>query len=89
MERKTPKIRTDHICPPIPTRFCDWQAVYDNDEPNENGSMPAGYGNTKDEAIRDLIINYPRSGNICLQCHKPFFDGDTCAFGGCPNGGDF
>lgn len=55
-----PKIRTDFIYPPIPIRSCDWQAVYADDEPNENGSMAAGQGATETEAILDLIENHPR-----------------------------
>lgn len=30
-----------------------------------------------------------RSGDLCSACKKPFFDGGTCGFGGCPLGGDF
>jgi hypothetical protein len=88
MERKSPKIRTEHVYPPIPIRTMDWQAVYDNDEPNDAGGMASGHGRTEAEAIRDLMDNHPRSGNPCPSCHKPFFDGDTCTMGGCPMGGD-
>ncbi len=43
----------------------------------------------EEAAIRDLIVNHPRSGNPCTACGTPFFDGDTCGRGGCPCGGDF
>jgi hypothetical protein len=87
-ERKVPKIRTDNVYPPIPVRMFDWQAVYDDDEPDDDGHMAAGHGATEAEAIRDLMDNHPRSGNPCAHCKKPFFFGDTCTMGGCPCGGD-
>lgn len=55
-----PKIRTDFIYPPIPIRSFDWQAVYDNDEPDDEGRMAHGNGATETEAIVDLIENHPR-----------------------------
>lgn len=88
-QRKIPKIISTHVYPPIPIRTMDWQAHYDNDEPDDDGRMDAGHGATEEEAIRDLTDNYPRSGNVCRACNKPFFFGDTCNMGGCPNGGDF
>lgn len=85
MERKSPKIKTEHVYPPIPVRHMDWLAWYDGEEDEQ---MPHGSGATEKEAIRDLMDNHPRSGNPCTACGKPFFDGDTCGMGGCPNGGD-
>lgn len=82
-DRKPPKIVTEHVYPPIPVRFMDWVAHYDDPE------GPSGRGTTEAEAIRDLMDNHPRSGNPCSECGKPFFDGDTCSRGGCPMGGDF
>jgi hypothetical protein len=84
--RKSPLIRTTHVYPPIPIRQFDWQAWYDGEEDEQ---MDTGSGSTEENAIRDLIINHPRSGNPCTACGKPFFDGDTCSRGGCPCGGDF
>ena len=85
-ERKSPKIVTEHVRPPIPTRFFDWAAYYDNELDEQ---CATGRGATPEEAVRDLITNHPRSGNPCPSCGKPFFDGDTCGKGGCPMGGDF
>lgn len=87
--RKVPKIVTTHVYPPIPIRTMDWQAHYDDDEPNDDGQMATGHGRTSEEAIEDLLVNHPRSGNVCRACNVPFFDEDTCTRGGCPNGGDF
>ena len=56
-----PKINTVFVYPPIPMRHLDWLAYYDNDEPNDNGSMAAGYGATEQEAIDDLLENHPRN----------------------------
>lgn len=88
MERKPLKIRTENIYPPIPIRTMDWQATYDDDEPNDAGGMACGHGRTEAEAINDLVTNYPRSGAPCPSCKEPFFFGDTCSMGGCPCGGD-
>lgn len=49
------KIITSHQRPPIPTRKVDWVAFYDGEE--ERGEY--GYGETEEEAIVDLIENYP------------------------------
>lgn len=54
------KIITDFIYPPIPIRQFDWQAIYDDDEPNDAGGMARGHGRTEAEAIADLIENFPR-----------------------------
>lgn len=47
------KIIVTHVCPPIPTRSCDWQATWDGME--EDG--PSGHGATRAEAINDLFDN--------------------------------
>ena len=86
--RKPAKVVTQFVYPPIPIRTMDWQAHYDNDEPDDNGQMDCGHGKTEREAIHDLLTNYPRSGAPCPACGVPFFFGDTCAKGGCPCGGD-
>jgi hypothetical protein len=49
------KIITTCIYPPIPVRNLDWVAYYDGDE--ESGRY--GYGETEQEAIKDLTDNYP------------------------------
>ena len=53
------KVVTTSVYPPIPSRSFDWQAHYDNDEPNADGQMAAGHGPTEAAAIADLIDNYP------------------------------
>lgn len=53
------KVNIEHLFPPIPRRDFDYRATYDGDEPNDNGQMAAGYGATKEEAINDLLLNYP------------------------------
>ena len=85
MTRKSPKIITTDVYPPIPVRNLDWQAHYEGEEDEQ---MDVGHGVTEEDAIRDLMINHPRSGNPCPNCGKPFWDGDTCSKGGCPMGGD-
>lgn len=55
-----PKIKTDFWLKPIPIRTSDWLAFYDGNEPNDNGHMAFGEGETETQAIADLITNYPR-----------------------------
>lgn len=62
------KIITTFVYPPIPIRTCDWQAVYDGDEPNDNGYMPIGHGRTEVDAINDLVQNFPRENVECPDC---------------------
>lgn len=45
----------DFIYPPIPIRQFDWQATWDNDEPDDNGNMLCGHGRTPLDAIVDLL----------------------------------
>jgi hypothetical protein len=47
------KIVTDCVCPPIPTRKFDWNAV-DADTYDGEG-CPIGRGETEQEAIADLL----------------------------------
>lgn len=54
----SPRIKTEHVYPPIPVRSCDWSAWYDGYE--EGG--PSGSGSTEAEAIRDLIENQAAPG---------------------------
>ena len=49
------KIITHNEFPPIPIRSFDWMATYDNYEPGS----PIGYGATEQEAIADLVENFP------------------------------
>ena len=56
------KINTQYIFPPIPVRTMDWCATYDSydgapDSPNRG---EIGYGETEQEAIDDLVNNFPR-----------------------------
>lgn len=53
------KIVTSFVFPPIPTRDNDWQAIFDGDEPDDNGNMRfVGRGTTEAEAIGDLITQF-------------------------------
>lgn len=47
-----------HVYPPIPVRNFDWSAHFENDEPNDAGSMLIGYGKTAPEALADLLDNF-------------------------------
>ena len=51
------KIVVRHILPPIPTRKFDYMAFYVDEE--EYGEY--GYGTTEQEAIEDLVAEYPLS----------------------------
>ena len=58
----TARIIATPIYPPIPVNTHDWSATYDDydgaeDAPNRSH---IGYGRTEQEAIQDLIENYPR-----------------------------
>lgn len=55
-----PPIRTDFVHPPVPFRHFDWLAVYDSDEPDDDGRMVYGSGVTETDAVTDLIENHPR-----------------------------
>jgi len=55
-----PKIVTQFVNPPIPVRSMDWQAHYDDDEPDDNGRMAVGHGATEQDAIDDLTEHHPR-----------------------------
>jgi DnaJ-class molecular chaperone len=61
-----PIIRTEYWAKPIPLRQFDWIAFYDNDEPNDSGGMSTGEGRTEQEAINDLLTNYPPP---CVDCN--------------------
>jgi hypothetical protein len=45
------KIITNYAYPPIPIRQFDWSAITDNYE----AGSPIGYGETKDQAVADLL----------------------------------
>lgn len=49
-----PRIRTEFVYPPIPSRAFDWCAVDDNTYDGD-GHSPIGYGPTEQDAIDDLI----------------------------------
>lgn len=61
------KVRTTNIFPPIPLRQFDWQAVFDDDEPNDNGSMMVGYGSTEAEALEDLKNEFEASERFAAE----------------------
>ena len=49
--RRDPPILTSHICPPVPSRQYDWEAIRcDYDEGD-----PIGRGPTEQAAIDDLL----------------------------------
>jgi len=57
-----PKIVTTYVYPPIPWRHMDWQATYDGDEPDDDGTAMrhgSGSGETEIEAIDNLQENAP------------------------------
>lgn len=47
----TPRIITEFVHPPIPTRSCDWSATLDGYEPGG----PIGRGATEEAAVADLL----------------------------------
>lgn len=49
------KIVTHGWAKPIPDRNFDWQAYFDDDEPDDNGHMLMGHGRTEEDAIADLL----------------------------------
>ena len=55
MLRANDEIVMSHIYPPIPVRDFDWQAVWDNDEPDDDGRMLVGHGRTPLAAMVDLL----------------------------------
>jgi len=48
-------IRTEYICPPIPIRDFDWEAVDADTYDPECNNKQIGHGKTKEEAIADLL----------------------------------
>lgn len=61
------RIITNYWAKPIPLRQFDWSATYDNDEPNDAGSMRTGYGRTEQDAVLDLIDQHPSSEACSCQ----------------------
>ncbi len=55
------KVNIRFVYPPIPLRQFDWCATFDNDEPDDDGNMLAGYGKTEAEALEDLLTTYEDS----------------------------
>jgi hypothetical protein len=55
------KIHTDYWKKPIPTKAYDWSATYDDYDGAEDAGNRhhIGYGETEEEAIADLLENYP------------------------------
>ena len=52
-----PIVRTYNVFPPIPIRSFDWIAYYQGEEDEH---MAHGYGSTEQEAIDNLLLDYPR-----------------------------
>jgi len=79
IERAGYKIVLDYICPPVPIRCNDWEAMEaDADEPLWDGEQwigmpPVGYGATKEEAIEDLLgkLKERDANALAKQNHKP------------------
>jgi hypothetical protein len=55
MTKDQNKVVTQFVYPPIPDRRCDWCAHYDDPE------GPTGWGGTEEDAIQDLLANFPQS----------------------------
>jgi hypothetical protein len=53
---KARKVVTDYVYPPIPTRDFDWQATWDDYDPDPECSrgQNVGWGRTEAEAVADL-----------------------------------
>lgn len=49
------KVVTNYWRKPGPTNQFDWCACFEDDEPNDSGSMLSGYGATESAAIDDLL----------------------------------
>jgi hypothetical protein len=73
------RIVTHYEYPPIPVRHFDWCAHYDDPE------GPTGHGATEQEAINDLLSEYPPCkngsphvglGGECLRCGAE--NGEAC-----------
>jgi hypothetical protein len=52
---RTDEIVVTFVYPPIPIRQFDYQAHFDNDEPDDDGRMMTGHGRTPLAAIVDLL----------------------------------
>lgn len=57
---KFPEIKASFVYPPIPARCFDWSAITDDYDgaPDSSTRHQIGTGETRGEAIRDLIENY-------------------------------
>jgi len=51
----TRKIVLDYWQKPIPMRTADWTAIFDDYDGAPDAHSPIGYGETKEEAIADLL----------------------------------
>ncbi len=52
------KVIISEVYPPIPIRQFDWCAMFDDDEPDDEGHMLCGYGRTRADALSDLLDNF-------------------------------
>lgn len=57
-------MRVVFVYPPIPIRMFDWCAYWDGDE--ERGHY--GYGATADDAVADLLENFPEDAPEYPRC---------------------
>jgi hypothetical protein len=73
-----PKIKTEHVYPPIPLRSFDYSAAFDGYEPGD----PIGWGATEEAAIADL------KSQTCSHCGRADTYTGPCGVGGCPLGAD-
>ncbi len=51
------EIKTDYLRKPGPLRNFDWSAWWEEDEESEGR---IGFGATREQAIGDLVVNFPR-----------------------------
>lgn len=65
------RIITENLYPPIPIRVMDWVAYYEDEEPDDDGAMACGRGETEQAAIDELVDLHPREGEgECPDCAR-------------------
>jgi hypothetical protein len=69
-------LSTECICPPIPSRNYDWQAVDADIEPDYNEELgyyttcaPVGHGPTETDAINDLLEGMESHADLAALLH--------------------
>lgn len=58
-------ITTTFVCPPIPNRSYDWRADWSICSGADGG--PVGWGETKEEAVRDLLRDTVEDDSAALD----------------------